>query len=179
MTVDEYHTQVSARLVGACNPATAHTHTKKFFLKKAIAHRQRRSNKRQAGQAPLSKLNGFLFVCDCIYTRVGETQQQQQHHHRPKVEREIKRKILIITIQRSSFYIPFRMIFGTRAVSKIPPKCRPDPTDLTNIFFFLSLLLLFVCDEKRLLGERRNDSLFLGRLSVEPFIQRSNFSLFS
>jgi hypothetical protein len=43
---------------------------------------------------------------------------------------------LIITIQRSSFYIPFRMIFGTRAVSKIPPKCRPDPTDLTNIFFF-------------------------------------------
>jgi hypothetical protein len=44
--------------------------------------------------------------------------------------------------------------------------------------FFFSLLLLFVCDEKRLLGERRNDSLFLGRLSVEPFIQRSNFSLF-
>lgn len=156
-----------------------HTHIpKSCFLKKAIAHRQRRSNKRQAGQAPLSKLNGFLFVCDCIYTLVGGTQQQQQHHHhRPKVEREIKRKILIITIQRSSFYIPFRMIFGTRAVSKIPPKCWPD---LTNIFFFsLSPLLLFVCDEKRLLGERRNDSLFLGRLSVEPFIQRSNFSLFS
>lgn len=115
-----------------------HTHIpKSCFLKKAIAHRQRRSNKRQVGQAPLSKLNGFLFVCDCIYTRVGGTQQQQQHHHhRPKVEREIKRKILIITIQRSSFYIPFRMIFGTRAVSKIPPKCWPD---LTNIFFFLSL----------------------------------------
>jgi hypothetical protein len=52
---------------------------------------------------------------------------------------------LIITIQRSSFYIPFRMIFGTRAVSKIPPKCWPDPTDLTNIFFFsLFFFFLFV-----------------------------------